>query len=206
MAIMATFFISQGAEEQTDDNAGTSPSVTLVINELMADNGAVLRAPDGTYPDWVELHNRGGHQVNMSGMYLADSLKKPTWQFPNGTVIEAGGYLLVWADGNPSQGDLHADFRLRANGEAVSLLATDGETLIDSITYGKQIEDVSYGRMPDGGPDWAYLTSPTPGAANVENVRAISLVPWPVWPLLAGGLGVCVMIILRDRSQAGGKK
>ncbi|MEZ4848918.1 MAG: hypothetical protein R3B93_09950 [Bacteroidia bacterium] len=33
------------------------------------------------------------------------------WQFPNGTIIQEGGYLLVWMDKNAG---FHANFKLKS--------------------------------------------------------------------------------------------
>jgi len=38
--------------------------------------------------------------------------------------------------------------------------------LIDSIVFEKQNRDVSYGRYPDGSPNWEYLSISTPGRSN----------------------------------------
>ncbi|MHC3130231.1 MAG: CotH kinase family protein, partial [Candidatus Bathyarchaeota archaeon] len=70
----------------------------LVINEFMANNDDAVAGPDGDYPDWIELYNGGTEAVDLSGMYLSDDITNPKWQFPSGTVIEAGGFLVVWGD------------------------------------------------------------------------------------------------------------
>jgi hypothetical protein len=191
-----------------DNQSTTSPetiavtdetAVTVVINELMADNNAAVQSTDGTYPDWVELFNTGDYSVDLSGMYLTDNLANPTWQFPSGTVIGAHSYLLLWADGNINQGPLHTDFKLNANGESVGLFASDGETLIDSVTYDKQIQDVSYGRTYDGSSSWSYMTNPTPGESNVRNSQANGSTPWPIWLFIILALAVCIAVVLKNR-------
>jgi hypothetical protein len=72
----------------------------LVINEFMADNSITIAGPDGNKsPDWIELFNGSNRTIDLSGMYLTDDLTDPTcWQFPEGTVIEPDGYLIVWVD------------------------------------------------------------------------------------------------------------
>jgi hypothetical protein len=180
-------------------------TATVVINELMADNNAAVQSPDGTYPDWIELYNTGNSSVDLSGMYLTDSLANPTWQFPSGTLLEANGYLLVWADGNTAQGPLHADFKLNANGESLGLFASDVETLIDSVTYDKQIEDVSYGRTTDGSSSWSYMTKSTPGEANIKNSQANSSTPWQIWLFIILSLVACFVVVLRNRIRKGRK-
>jgi spore coat protein CotH len=155
-------------EPETSGNSNHAVEIPddLFINEFMANNDAAVPGPDGTYPDWIELYNAGNESINLSGIYLSDDLANPdAWQFPSGTVLEAGGFLVVWADNSPDTGSMHASFGLNATGEAVCLFASDAETRIDSIVFTEQLNDVSYGRFPDGSSSWNYLT-PTPGLTN----------------------------------------
>ncbi len=145
--------------------------ITVVVNEIMASNSRTLADPQSEFDDWIELHNTGSTAVDLGGCYLTDDLSLPTkWQIPTGnsraTTIPAHGYLLIWADDEVFDTGLHAGFRLSDTGEQVGLFATDGTTCIDSVKFGKQQADVSYGRIPDGGPEWRKIVSPTPGAAN----------------------------------------
>ena len=43
------------------------------------------------------------------------------------------------------------------------------------MDFGAQANDISYGRVPDGGYNWVYLDSPSPGATNetLGNITAI---------------------------------
>jgi hypothetical protein len=139
----------------------------LVINEFMADNDITYMNSYGTTPDWIELYNSGFERVDLSGMYLTDDLTdSKAWQFPEGSFIEPRDYLVVWADGTSNQESLHTNFKLNANGEEIGLFANDGETLIDSIIFLKQIRDVSYGRIPDGTSNWDYLPTSSLGFSN----------------------------------------
>ena len=80
--------------------------------------------------------------------------------------LGAGEHMLLWADGDGAQGPMHTNFRLSKDGESVSLFDVDGATLLDSVQFGPQTGDVSYGRSPDGGNAWQSFTSPTPGQPN----------------------------------------
>ena len=40
-------------------------------------------------------------------------------------------------------------------------------TVIDSISFGPQTTDQSYGRIPDGNDEWGF-TLPTPGFSNTD--------------------------------------
>jgi len=144
-------------------------SGTLFVNEFMAANRTTIADEAGDFDDWVELYNAGSTAVSLSGLCLTDNLAQPAkWSFPD-TAVAAGGYLLIWADDEASEGPLHACFNLGAAlGEQLGLFATTGghALLIDTLTFGPQRADTSYGRLPDGGPEWQFLSSPTPGAAN----------------------------------------
>ena len=159
------FGILQSNAQSTEANQTGGNHSDLVINEFMADNGITIASPDGDSPDWIELFNTGSSTIDLSGMYLTDDLSDPTrWQFPDGTSLGSKEYLIVWAE--RGRGELYASFGLNANGEEIGLFDSDGKTLIDSVVFLKQIQDVSYGRIPDGGSSWNYLLTATPGYSN----------------------------------------
>jgi hypothetical protein len=187
---------SASASNQVGDNIVISSS-NLVINEFMADNDITVEGPDGTYPDWIELFNSGDELIDLSGMYMTDDLTDFTaWQFPEGTFIEPASYLLVWADNDFGQGSLHANFKLKANGGVISLFASDGKTLIDSIMYDKQLRDVSYGRIPDGSSNWEYLIISTPGSTNQQNPVASESSNWSIMILIILVIVASVSVII----------
>src|SRR5262249_29520608 len=83
--------------------------------------------------------------------------------------IPAGGFLLVWADGDTNQnhlgGELHAGFDLAASGEAIGLYTPDLVEL-DHVTFGPQVTDQSQGRYPDGGSSITNMVAPSPRLSN----------------------------------------
>ncbi|MBM3836162.1 MAG: hypothetical protein FJ403_23460 [Verrucomicrobia bacterium] len=141
----------------------------IVINELMADNTKTLADPQEQFDDWIELHNVSDEEVDLTGHYLSDNPDNPRkWQFPDGTKIAAGAYLIVWADENGMDTPgLHANFKLSNNGEQVLLVDTDARLngLLDSVTFGSQKADESYGRKA-ADPRFFRSMPPTPGVAN----------------------------------------
>lgn len=138
---------------------------TLFINEIMADNASTLRAADGQYYDWIELYNAGDADVDLTGYSLSDSLDKPQRFKMSGVTVPAGGYKVIFASGRgvSSGEELHANFRLGAEGETVVLYNANGR-LLDAVDYDNLKTDKSLSRTQDGG----YTTdrTPTPGAAN----------------------------------------
>ncbi len=137
----------------------------LVINEFMASNASTAADQDGEYDDWIELYNNSSESIDLEGYYLSDDGADLTqWAFPSDTIIEAYGYLIVWADNDEDQTGLHANFKLSASAESVYLSNAAG-TIIDSVSYTEQTEDVSYGRYPNGTGNFETM-SPTFSAEN----------------------------------------
>ncbi|MCK4659474.1 MAG: CotH kinase family protein [Phycisphaerae bacterium] len=154
-----------------DANQQPAGPIALYINEFMADNESTIEDPDqpAAFEDWIEIYNPGAFSVDMGGMYLTDYLADPTqWQVPDGVTVPAGGYLLFWADDDDEQGDTHTNFKLGKSGEEIGLFDSDGVTVIDSVVFGVQWPDVSYGRYPDGTDNWVFFANPTPWASNTE--------------------------------------
>ncbi|MDP2896763.1 MAG: CotH kinase family protein [bacterium] len=154
------------------DQAVRTPSTSaLVINELMAANQTTIRDPQGDNDDWIELLNVGEQELDLSGMYLTDKKDNPRkWAFPKGTTLGPGAYIIVWADeeGHANPG-LHANFKLGKDGETVMLIDADarGNAMLDSVTFGKQRDDVAFGRLPDGKGAFRTLLA-TPGGENKQ--------------------------------------
>lgn len=171
-AAQAARFSPARAEWQTHSYrvaVATAASSPVIINEVMADNLTAYADPQGEYDDWIELRNFTDSPVDMTGRYLTDEPNNPRkWQFPSGTTIPANGYLIVWADenGNATPG-LHASFRLSKSGETLYLTDTDANNnaILDSVTFGEQTTDLSFGRSAADADVWNSMT-PTPGAAN----------------------------------------
>ncbi len=146
----------------------------LLINEFMASNNSAsgISDPQGHFDDWIEIYNAGEVPIDLAGMYLTDNLNNPTaWRFPYGrpseTTIAPKGFLVVWADGHIQDSPgLHASFSLSAASEQIGLFNTDGVKPIDTVVFGSQTTNISYGRWPDGGPEQRFFAVPTPGAAN----------------------------------------
>ena len=145
---------------------------TVVINELLAVNNRTIKDPQGNYADLIEIANTGKDEVDLSGLHLSNNKDKPRkWKFPRGTKLPPGGYLIVWADSDSKASPgLHANFKLSKTGETVLLTDRDehANRVIDSVEFGDQRANVSWGRLPDRTGKWQLLT-PTPGAANVAD-------------------------------------
>lgn len=150
-------------KESVDNKA---EETTVVINEVCSKNTKGITAGDGGYYDWIELYNTADTAFNLMGCGLSDKASDPyEYVFPN-ISIEAGGFLLVYADSGVDlgKGELIADFGLSTDGETITLTSPDGLHM-DTFVLPAIAEDVSYGRIPDGSSILADMAS-TPDATN----------------------------------------
>ncbi len=131
----------------------------------MASNNKTLIDPDepGETPDWFELYNPGPGAVALDGLGLADGEPLESgFAITPGLTIPAGGFLVFYADNDPSQGPLHTNFGLSAGGESVILYNVTSKQIIDRIDYPPLETDQSFGRNPDGRGDAAVLPAAVP--------------------------------------------
>ena len=153
----------------TKSAAPGANSPRVVINELMASNTRTAKNPQGKYADWVEIHNPTQEALDLSGVYVTDTDRSPRkWQFAKGTVVQAGGYLVLWADEDGKATDgLHLNFKLSSKGEDIYLVDSDerGNAVLDHIRFEKQTDDVAFGRDPQKPDEWVPLFA-TPGDKN----------------------------------------
>ena len=168
-------------------NPGTKVTSEVVINELMSSNKLGYADPSGEYDDWVELYNNGSTTLDLSGYYLTDNAAEfLQWEFPAGTTIDPGGYLIVWCDGDDSQSGLHANFKLSSQGETVMLIDRNGN-IADEVTFDFYFSNYSYSRIPNGTGsfEWQHMTpllnNETPSNVDdwVSESSEISVFPNP---------------------------
>ena len=136
----------------------------LVINEVMASNNA-YPSPSGVLCDWIEVLNRGSEPIALGGYGLSDRMDKPSrWRFPDMTLAP-GECVVVYCSGLDKiigQNEMHASFRLAAEGETVFLYAPSRQ-IIDTMSYENLKTNQSMARS---GETWAVASTPTPGQQN----------------------------------------
>ena len=136
----------------------------LYINEFMASNTSTIQDPDYKQSsDWIELYNDGTLPINLDGYFLTDNLNKPNkWKIGNVTIA-AKGFALFWADSKDSAN--HTSFNISASGEQIGIFKSD-LAVVDTLSFGLQDPNISFGRKTNGSIVWALFTSPTPGVSN----------------------------------------
>ena len=143
----------------------------LTINEVVSENRAAAKDPQGDYDDYIEIANTSDSEIDLSGKFLTDNKKIPRkWKFPKGTKIKAGGRLVVWADedGKAEKG-LHANFKLAKGGETIQLIDSDkdGNLILDEVEFAKLDPDSAFRRLPDGKGDFSEGAA-SPGTDNTK--------------------------------------
>ena len=140
---------------------GSVPAV--VISEVLAN-------PEANGDEWIELHNPGTVPADIGGWWLTDDFEDPRKaRFPAGTVIAAGGYLVV----RPTwYGAGATGFRLSAAGDEVWLVSADpsgGLTgYVHGFRFGASARGASFGRYRLGTEAEEFLATSmvTPGSVN----------------------------------------
>ncbi len=143
------------------------PASSVVIGEILANNVS-LTNPDSSLAPWVELFNPADEPADISDMSLSDTVLAPrTWIVPAGSVIPAGGRLVIQCDATMPASATNTGFTLNPAGGGLHLFhALDsGGGLRDSVTWGNQLPDLSIGRVPDATGAFT-LNTPTRGEMN----------------------------------------
>lgn len=163
-------------------------NISLFINEVMALNNGFVQDEHGESDDWIELYNPGPDTIDIGGFYITDDkLNLTKHALPTGTPstrIAPQGFLLLWADDTPQQGPLHLPFKLSSNGEFLGVYAPN-LTHRDTLSFGYQLGNRSYGRYPDGSTALVTFDTPTPGASNTINsgIEPLSAsIPFSIFP------------------------
>jgi len=138
----------------------------ILINEA-------LTHPDGPPGDEIELYNPNASAADIGGWFLTDDRKAPKkFRIPDGTMIDAGSYLVFTeADFNATPGTNNS-FGLSAQGEEVFLFSGDANTNLTGyshgFSFGAAAAGVSFGRYvtSTGEEQFVAQIARTFGAAN----------------------------------------
>ena len=122
----------------------------IVINEVMSHSNAG--------PDWIELYNTTGEDIDIGGWFLSDNDRSEPnlmkYRIPDGTIIFKDSYLIYYEDshfGNPSNPGCIVPFALSENGESACLSSPlDPNGMLTGYRevedFGASMTNVSFGR------------------------------------------------------------
>lgn len=138
----------------------------ICISEILSSN-TLYMDPSGKYPDFVEIHNTGDELFDISGYSLSDNASRNGFVFPENTVIDADGYLILWL-GNGSdnnQNGFYGAFSLSRDGEDILLLRNEEGCVVDFTRVVPLKDNESMCLI---GNSWLLSSYATPGFANSE--------------------------------------
>lgn len=151
----------------------------IQITEVMVKNHATVRDADGEFPDWIELYNASGEDLNLDGWSLSDREGKDGLVFP-AYLLPADAYFVVFASGKGRPEDLHAPFSLSA-GEDLFLKSPDGE-VVDRLFCPDLPANRSFALQADG--SFAECLYPTPWyentTASYDRIQGELVCPGPI--------------------------
>ncbi|MFN0127608.1 MAG: lamin tail domain-containing protein [Verrucomicrobiales bacterium] len=179
---------------------GRSGQAAPVISELMFHPAHGERVPEPVEHEWIEIFNPGP-AVDLSGWRLTRGVDL---EFPEGTVVPAGGRLVVAAREEVFRaayikftGRLVGGWagRLSNGGETVRLVDREG-SVIDEVTYADEGDWATRGRTAVdayGRVGWDWFNAADGGGAslekNVESLRGSFGRNWQPSPIDGGTPG-----------------
>lgn len=137
----------------------------VVINEFSSD----------TSDDWVELFSP--EDVDISGWLLKDS--------GTSTAMETVAIGTIIGPSNSIHLSFNVGKRLNKSGDVITLISTDGVTVVDEIPYGDKggvclpTASGSAGRYPDGSSTVERFSVNTKGATNDSAILDLCPTPTP---------------------------
>ena len=162
----------------------TKAQTNLVVNEIMSRNIDMMLDPSYNYGGWIELYNPTSKSISLSGMYISydpNDLKKVQIPSGNGSV-PANGFKTLWFDhyeaasqgwgsSGSTMGQNQIDFKIFPEGDTLYISDKNGNLLITQVCP-RAIARTSYARVTDGGDEWGYTYTPSPGKSNVGSIFA----------------------------------
>ena len=141
----------------TPTTAGDSQPTTIVVNEVFSNS-------PGPLDDMIEFYNPSSMAIDISGMWLSDSLDSlDRYVIPAGTLVPAKGYLVL--DENQFRFGLNGD-----EGDRVMLVqpGTAGypDQFVAHVSFGPSLPGESIGRWPNAVGVLVPMSSTTFGADN----------------------------------------
>ena len=167
LVLAVALLFSGGAGSDTVRN-GEHP---LRISEYMSSNAAFPN-PEGVVCDWIEIENTSDGAFNISGYRITDDLTRAKFAFPVGTVLPAGGRIVVWCTPERS-GGLYAPMAIRKQGGETLLLMNSANTVLDRVDTLRAAKNTSFVRLDDG--SFTVSSLPTPGYENSDSGYAAYL-------------------------------
>ena len=167
LALAGSLLFSQN---ETGDFQGAAAD-HIVISEILASNRTYPNET-GHYLDFIEVRNVSNMPTDLAGYMLSDDAASVGYTFPPDTVLQPGGYLVVWCD-KEHDGDRYATFGISREGGDTIFLYNSANVVVDQKEVPRMNANVPLIRLDDG--SWAVGEKATPGYPNTEEGYALWL-------------------------------
>lgn len=155
----------------------------IFINEVRSWDASIIR--DGYYgSDYIELYNDSEEDISLNGWYVSDDAKDLKKCQIYDVIIEAKGYLLLYANGKNDSG-VSLNFKLNPAGEKIYLSDAEGY-LVDSVSVPKQEFGTVYARVTDGEKEWCVKEETTDFSNNDAKIMPVKNLKKPVFSHVSG--------------------
>lgn len=165
--------------------AGRAQSASsVVINEICAANVDQWVDPSFNYGGWMEVYNPTSQTISLKGWYVSDDPEHLKMARINATTnVAPGSYATLWFDHYDwkltNTADKMLDMKLDTDGGTLYLSNTQG-TIVAQADYPEAVSRCSWARTQNGGEEWKYCSTPTPGKSNVNAKFAMERLEAPV--------------------------
>lgn len=159
--LIAAIVVAVLLSDRMEENHSVS-QFPVSIHEVMASNTRYMN-DYGICCDYVELYNSSSSAINISGYKLTDKNSEARFSVPDGTVLPAGGYYVIYCmqDADPSR---YANFGISKDGGETITLMNQRNVLVDTVTTVALGQNEVMARQPDG--TFAVSADGTPGFSN----------------------------------------
>ena len=135
----------------------------VIVNELLAHS-------DPPEVDAIELYNPTSRSIDIGGWLLSDGAPLDKYRIPDGTTIEAGGYVVFDENDFNAPGAENGFALSSAYGDEVRLVAADASgnpaLFADEVAFGATRAGETIGLPPGGIDAFVPLEEPTLGGPN----------------------------------------
>lgn len=135
------------------------------MNGLYISEVCGVNTPKSGQDDWIELHNAGGNDIDLTGWYLSDDVDNPLGYTLPDLTVKAGGYAVIYAsDSTRPSGKPYVGFGLSGSGETLILSDPNG-VVYDVFHTGALRSGVTSGRLA-GSDGRVFFASASKGYSN----------------------------------------
>lgn len=140
-----------------------SHSFAVYITEVLSSNS--LYSDDlGHNHDFIEIYNSADGEIDISGYKLTDSQRNIGYEFPAGTCIKPGEYMVVWCEANTDEPI--ANFSISKSGGEIIYLMNRKNVIIDVVNTLPTKRNMPMVLTSDG--NWTLQSFATPGFPNTQ--------------------------------------